>query len=186
MSFISKLTRRDVLRGGLLLGASLACPWPSYGYGGRDLTGERCLSLRNVHTDEQLLNTPYWIDGEYQAETLVELNHLLRDHRNGEVKPMDPKLFDLLYQTQTKLGACAEFHVISGYRSPETNDKLRKQSSGVAKFSLHTAGQAIDIRLPGCELKTLHKTAKSLKRGGVGLYTKSEFVHIDTGRVRYW
>lgn len=186
MSFVSKLTRRDVLRGGLVLGAALACPWPSYGYGGRDLTGERCLNLQNIHTGEKLSDKPYWVNGEYQSETLADLNHLLRDHRNGAVTQMDPKLFDLLYQAQTKLGACAEFQIISGYRSMETNEKLRKQGSGVARFSLHTAGQAIDIRLPGCNLETLRKTAVSLKYGGVGFYPQSNFVHVDTGRVRYW
>jgi uncharacterized protein YcbK (DUF882 family) len=78
------------------------------------------------------------------------------------------------------------FHIISGYRSPQTNQKLRSKSGGVAKKSLHMQGKAIDIRLPGCKLKQLRNAARALKAGGVGYYAKSDFIHVDTGRVRRW
>jgi len=110
----------------------------------------------------------------------------LRDHRTGDHHSMDPALFDLLHQVQARLECRGEFQIISGYRSPKTNKMLRRNSSGVAKRSMHMDGKALDIRLEGCDLKQLHRAAKSLKAGGVGLYTRSNFVHVDTGRVRYW
>ena len=99
---------------------------------------------------------------------------------------MDPKLLDLLYVLQQVTGISGAFHIIFGYRSPQTNQKLRTKSGGVAKRSLHMQGKAIDIRLPGCELKHLRDAALSLKAGGVGYYAKSDFIHVDTGRVRRW
>ena len=111
---------------------------------------------------------------------------MLRDHRSDELTAMDPSLLDLLYNLQQKTQGHGPFHVISGYRSPSTNNKLRKNSKGVAKKSLHMQGRAIDIRLPGSELKTLQHAALSLQAGGVGYYPKSNFIHLDTGRVRFW
>ena len=146
---------------------------------------ERKIALRNLHTGEKL-KVAYWADGHYLKEGLAEINHLLRDHRSGESYGMDKDLMDLLYALDLKMGGGKEFHIISGYRSPKTNAKLRKASNGVAKRSLHMQGRAIDIRMPGRRLTSLHKAAKSLKMGGVGLYTKSDFIHVDTGRVRYW
>jgi len=180
------LSRRDILKTGLCVGVGLLIPLPAFARLDGDLTAKRCLSLRNLHTGEVLKNVPYWNGKDYETDALISLNYLLRDYRTNELKDIDPRLFDLLYGVQNKLGACAEFQVISGYRSPKTNEMLRKRSSGVAKSSLHMAGRAIDIRLPGCELKDLRHIALSLKGGGVGYYPKSDFVHIDTGRVRYW
>ena len=99
---------------------------------------------------------------------------------------MDPKLLDLLHQLQEKVEHQGEFHVISGYRSPATNEMLSKRSSGVAKRSYHMLGQAIDVRLPGFDIQQLKKAAIALKGGGVGYYSSSDFVHLDVGRVRYW
>lgn len=99
---------------------------------------------------------------------------------------MDPELLMVLAKLQNEVGVAGPFHVISGYRSPKTNAKLRADGRGVAKKSLHMQGKAIDIRLPGCELATLRDAAISLKAGGVGYYAKSDFIHVDTGRVRYW
>ena len=146
---------------------------------------QRELSLRNLHTGENIKLT-YWEEGDYLAESLREINHLLRDHRTGEVASMDRQLLDLLFYLENRLGRQGEFQVISGYRSPKTNELLRSKSSGVAKQSLHMQGRAIDIRLPGTELKQLRKAAMALKQGGVGYYQKSNFIHVDTGRVRYW
>lgn len=146
---------------------------------------ERVLALHHLHTGERTKVT-YWADGEYIRDGLKEINHLLRDHRTGDQHKMDPRLFDLLHQVQARIGCRGEFHIISGYRSPKTNRMLRQNSNGVAKRSLHMDGKALDIRLSGCDIKQLHRAAKSLKAGGVGLYTQSNFVHVDTGRVRYW
>ena len=148
--------------------------------------GERCLSFYNTHTSETLKRVPYWADGQYQPDALQELNVLLRDHRNGKVTAMDRKLFDLLYVIQSNLGCHQPFHIISGYRSPETNAFLRQHSSGVAKHSLHLIGKAVDIRLPHVDLTNLRAAALQAGRGGVGFYPGSQFVHVDTGRVRQW
>lgn len=145
----------------------------------------RTLAFCHTHTGEREEIT-YWRDGEYIAGKLQALNHLLRDHRSGEQTTMDRNLLDTLYALQLSLGEPGEFEIISAYRSPHTNKMLRNKSGGVAKRSLHMQGRAIDIRLRGCELKRLHRTAISLKAGGVGYYPKSDFIHLDTGRVRYW
>lgn len=149
------------------------------------LEHERTLSFNHLHTGEKLKLT-YWADGQYIDESLAEINHLLRDFRTGERIAMDKDLYDLLFSLQQATGNHRSFEIISGYRSPKTNEALRSKSTGVAKKSLHMLGQAIDVRLPGTELKKLHKAAMSAKMGGVGLYTKSNFLHLDTGRVRAW
>jgi uncharacterized protein YcbK (DUF882 family) len=146
---------------------------------------DRKLSFYNTHTGEKLSAT-FWSDGEYLDDGVEEISWLLRDHRAGIAKPMDLKLLDLLHQLQAKVEHPGEFHVISGYRSPVTNDMLNKNDPGVAKRSYHTLGKAIDVRLPGFDSRQLQKAAISLKGGGVGYYSNSNFVHLDIGRVRYW
>ena len=146
---------------------------------------DRELSLYNTHTGEKLCAT-FWSDGKYLDDGVEEISWLLRDHRAGMANPMDPKLLDLLYQLQAKVEHQGEFHVISGYRSPATNKMLAKNSSGVAKRSYHMLGQAIDVRMPGFDSSQLRKAAISLKSGGVGYYARSNFVHLDVGRVRNW
>ena len=146
---------------------------------------DRQLAFYNLHTGEKL-STTYWADGEYIAEELQNLHYLLRDHRTGEVQDMDKNLLDLLYVLQQQVDKAGTYHIISGYRSPKTNAKLRQHSNGVAKRSLHMQGKAIDVRLPGVQLKHLRQAALQLKAGGVGYYPKSNFVHIDTGRPRFW
>lgn len=149
----------------------------------------RALSFVHTHTAEKLA-IEYCCDGKYEPKALAKLNHLLRDFRTGEIKPIDPKLFDLLHELASNLGTEEEpFHIISGYRSPHTNAMLRARggaNTGVASKSLHMVGKAIDIRVPAVKLKALREAAASLKRGGVGYYPASNFVHVDTGRVRYW
>jgi uncharacterized protein YcbK (DUF882 family) len=110
----------------------------------------------------------------------------LRDHRADEVENIDTDLLDLLFALRKTLETREPFHVISGYRSAKTNATLRAAGSGVAPNSLHRLGKAIDIRTPGRELRVLHEAAVALKGGGVGYYPKSDFVHVDVGRVRYW
>ena len=147
---------------------------------------ERTLSLHHLHTDERLTLT-YRIDERYQRSALQKLNHFLRDFRTGDVKTMDPRLFDLLHDVTGYLGHDGGvFEVIGGYRSPRTNAMLRRTSTGVARNSLHMTGQAMDIRLAQTPTRLIRDAALSLSRGGVGYYPKSDFVHVDTGRVRHW
>jgi uncharacterized protein YcbK (DUF882 family) len=145
----------------------------------------RKLKLENLHTGEKLA-ADYCVNGCYDSSALKAINHVLRDHRNGEVHDIDPRLLDLLHDLNGKLDTPAAFQVISGYRSPRSNAAMHDRSSGVAKKSLHMQGMAIDIRVPGRALKTLHDNARAMGRGGVGLYPTSDFVHVDVGRVRYW
>ncbi|MBS0497772.1 MAG: DUF882 domain-containing protein [Proteobacteria bacterium] len=146
---------------------------------------EKKLSFLNLHTGERTHAT-FWANGRYIPESMRAINYVLRDHRTGDRRSIDPQLFDLLYLLQHKLGSKQEFHVISAYRSPATNAKLAEQSGGVAKNSMHTHGKAIDIRLPGRKLSDIRAAAMSLQMGGVGYYPSSNFVHLDTGNFRYW
>jgi uncharacterized protein YcbK (DUF882 family) len=148
----------------------------------------RSLSFFNTHTGERL-EADYCCDGRYEPEALQQVNHILRDFRVNEVKPIDPKLLDLLHELGGVLETDRPFHVISGYRSPHTNQLLRERGgavTGVASKSLHMVGKAIDIRIPGVKLDHLRSAARSLKLGGVGYYPSSNFVHVDIGRVRFW
>jgi uncharacterized protein YcbK (DUF882 family) len=147
--------------------------------------GERVLRFQSIHTGEKISAT-YWADGNYIPEEIAELDRVLRDHRSNEVMAMDHGLYDLLYTLQQQVEKTGTYQVISGYRSPATNAKLRGVSNGVAKRSLHMQGKAIDIRFPGIELKHLRQAALSLRAGGVGYYPKSNFIHVDTGRPRFW
>lgn len=150
-----------------------------------DTANTRTLSFHSLHTGESLTSV-YWQNGDYVQAELKAINHILRDHRVNETHAIDPKLLDILYQLQQLLKTDQPFHIISGYRSPATNAKLRASGRGVAKNSMHTRGRAIDIRIPGVKTADLRKAALSLKLGGVGYYAKSAFVHVDTGRVRTW
>ncbi|WP_038172439.1 YcbK family protein [Vibrio pacinii] len=145
----------------------------------------RSLALTNLHTREAL-ETCYFDGAEYVSKELRRINHLCRDFRRNEVHPMDKRLFDHISQIQTELGVESEVQIISGYRSPATNEALRSRSDGVAKKSYHMLGQALDFRLDGVELKRVRDIARELDFGGVGYYPRSNFVHIDTGPVRYW
>ena len=148
----------------------------------------RSLSFFNTHTGERL-KTTYCCDGKYEPEALKQINHILRDWRVDQVKPIDPNLLDLLHELSGTLETDSPYHIISGYRSPVTNATLRTKGgahTGVASRSLHMVGKAIDIRVPGVRLDHLRGAARSLKLGGVGFYPSSNFVHVDTGRVRFW
>lgn len=174
--------RRKLLRAGL--GACILFALPS-AHAGYSRVYEKKLSLLNLHTGERI-QAAYWEKGKYIPEAMQAIAKILRDHRSGEHHPIDPGLLDQIQLLQRLTGNTKEFQVISGYRSPATNAKLAANSNGVAKKSLHMQGRAIDIRLPGVPLDTLRKTALSMKAGGVGYYPKSNFIHIDTGNVRYW
>lgn len=147
----------------------------------------RELGFVNLHTGERL-RVAYWENGRYLDDALVAINRVLRDHRTNATHAMDTGLLDLLVRLQAAVGNTDSFEVISGYRAPASNEMLRNQSpnSGVAQASQHIQGKAIDIRLPGTDLLALHKAAVGLEGGGVGLYRGSNFIHVDTARVRYW
>jgi uncharacterized protein YcbK (DUF882 family) len=149
------------------------------------LAAAPALRAAQLPTDERL-TVLYAIGARFVPTALDALAHLLRDHRSGESHPIDPALFDQLHALQSLMGVSSAFRVISGYRSPHTNAMLRSRSSGVAKASLHLEGRAIDVRLPGVALAELRDAALSLRAGGVGYYPDSDFVHVDTGRVRSW
>jgi uncharacterized protein YcbK (DUF882 family) len=149
------------------------------------LSMRRSLAFQNLHTGESL-DLVYWAEGRYLADATQRIEYLLRDFRNNKVHPIDPRLLDLLTALRGRLNTDAAFQVISGYRSPETNAMLRRTTEGVAGNSLHLQGQAIDIRIPGRSLGAIHRTALALQMGGVGYYPRSDFVHVDVGRVRQW
>ena len=148
-------------------------------------TPERSLSLYNPHTKDSFKGV-YWHNGKYVSEALKNINHIMRDFRAHDIKQIDTHLLDLLSVISIKLKPEKPFHVISGYRSPETNAKLRKRGKGAAKNSYHIQGKAVDIRLPGYRTSVLRRTAFKLRKGGVGYYPHQKFVHIDVGPIRYW
>jgi uncharacterized protein YcbK (DUF882 family) len=131
--------------------------------------------------------TAAYFDGEaYDSAVLGTVDHLLRDFRTGDVHAIDPPLLDLLHALRARADHDAPFEIISGYRSPATNAMLHRNSRGVAEHSQHMLGKAIDVRLTGFNTRTLSEHARALAGGGVGFYAKSDFVHIDTGPVRFW
>lgn len=175
--------RRWILRAALAAGAALgATPALARTVA---FSPERRLSFDNLHTGERL-TAVYWHAGTYLTDATREIDWLLRDFRANQVHPIDPKLLDLLYALHALLPQGSPYQVISGYRSPATNAMLAATTDGVAAHSLHTQGMAIDVRVPGTVLARLRDQAKSLRGGGVGYYPRSDFVHIDVGRVRYW
>ena len=145
----------------------------------------RVLRFDHLHTGEKLA-IEYWKGGTYESESLDAINHLMRDFRTGEVHPIDPPLLDLLHDLADATGTRRPFEIISAYRSPATNSQLRAHGGGVASQSLHLKGMAIDVRLADIPLKQFRRAALESRRGGVGYYPDSNFVHVDTGRVRTW
>jgi|WetSurSiteA1Bulk_404760.scaffolds.fasta_scaffold68603_1 uncharacterized protein YcbK (DUF882 family) len=144
------------------------------------------LSLHHTHTDEHL-EIAYRIGPEYDRGALRRLNYFLRDYRTDEVTFIDPRLYDLLFLMQRRVGnPDSSFEIVSAYRTFETNEELRRTSDRVAKNSLHLTGQALDIRLERTSTRNLRDVAIDLERGGVGYYPGRDFVHIDTGEVRRW
>jgi uncharacterized protein YcbK (DUF882 family) len=147
----------------------------------------RTLSLHHVHTEEEITIT-YKREGRYDEEALKRLDHFVRDWRKDEDIPMDPRLFDVIWEVSREVGGDKVIYVVCGYRSPSTNAMLRRRSSGVAQFSQHTLGKAMDFYVPGAPLEQLRDAGLRLQRGGVGYYPSSgsPFVHLDVGSVRHW
>ena len=172
------LARRRALQGILSAAVALTLPVRAAGADNR-------LVLINTHTGE-VIDTVYRTDSGYRPGELGRLDWLLRDHRTGEVLPLDARLFDLLRELAASAGLEPRYQVISGYRSPATNAMLVASSDGVSSRSLHMEGKAIDVRLEGLPLERLRDLALARRAGGVGYYPASDFVHLDVGRVRSW
>lgn len=178
----SLLGRRGFLTGGLAVAG--LCFAPS-AFGASLPSGDRQLSFYNTHTSEKIAAT-YWRNGGYDRGALKDIDYILRDFRTGDVAPIDRQLLDVLAELHRRCASRKPFQIISGYRSPKTNSILASASSGVAKRSLHMDAKAIDVRLADVMLRELRDTAIGMQAGGVGFYPRSDFVHVDTGRVRRW
>ena len=152
---------------------------------GRAKAEERRLGLVNLHTGERV-EALYWANGALVDEELRRVDRLMRDHRNGKVTEIDPRLIDKLWHLGQAVGARQSFQLISGYRSPESNARLAASTEGVAEDSFHVRGQAADVRLPGVDLLDLRRAARAQHSGGVGYYPFSDFLHLDTGPTRFW
>jgi len=186
-----KWSRRQLLQAGAMAGLSAAgvlrqarAGAPAGAPANTAGAGKR-IALHNVHTDERL-EVEYYRGADYVPESLAAIQVFLRDWRNDQQHVMDPKLMDILHDVALRAGVDPAFSVISGYRSPQTNETLRERSSGVARHSLHLEGRAIDVRLAGVGCADLASRALDLARGGVGYYRQSDFVHLDTGAFRTW
>jgi uncharacterized protein YcbK (DUF882 family) len=173
--------RRRLVFAGVGAGAVLMAPAAAFA----NRSPARNLSFYHTHTGEELRVT-YAVGDRHIPEALDQINRFLRDFRSGDAHQMDPQLLDILYHLQQSTGGKGPFEIISAYRSPQTNEMLRSSSNGVAQRSLHMEGRAMDIRLKGVETRRLRQAAMDLKAGGVGYYQSSDFIHVDTGRVRYW
>ena len=176
-------TRRYFLGLGLAVAGAVLAPGAISA--AEAVTLPRSLAFYHTHTGETL-NATYWDKGRYVPGALSHIDYILRDFVNDERRIIDRKLLDLLVELHRRTGSRAPFEIISAYRSPSTNAMLRARSDGVAQNSYHIKAKAIDIRLRDVPLRRLHATAMAMKRGGVGMYPTSNFVHVDTGPVRYW
>lgn len=189
------MSRRAVLKGvGVSLGSALLEPLafltdcsaadsvPGL-VSGKD--AQRTLCFYSPNTKESLAVT-YFENGKYVRSALRKVNMHFRDHYCGRVHMIDPGLLDYLHRIKLALHLSVPFHVLSAYRTPATNNMLRKHSSKVAKHSYHVCGRAVDIRAPGVGTSTLRRAAYKLKIGGVGYYKRARFVHVDTGQFRAW
>lgn len=182
----ARQTRRAVLGGLISALAMPAAPALAHAPAVLRRAGEfRSIALSNAHTGEWL-DTVYWADGAYVPEALGALNRLLRDWREDEVHRIDPGVIDILAAVRALLDCGEPYLVVSGYRTRKTNAMLRRRYKGVARNSYHCEGMAADIRIKGRSVRQISRAALSLGRGGVGRYTRSNFVHLDSGPVRKW
>ena len=181
---IDILNRRQFLGGSLVVATASQLWWPGEAEAA-NLRAGREVTFLNAHTGERFKGE-YWQNGRYLSDAFKDIKHIMRDHRTDEIFPIDPRLIDVLFVSQKRLKTAKPYRIFSGYRSPKTNAKLRRMTFGVAKKSLHMQGQAVDLRLPGRRVSDIRRQAMALKAGGVGYYPKSQFVHLDTGRVRHW
>ncbi|MBS1303673.1 DUF882 domain-containing protein [Loktanella sp. SALINAS62] len=185
MNSSSGMTRRGLL--GAFAATALAAA-PTYGNAAGFLRGGgdiRRIKMYSGRTGERL-DTIYWIEGQYIGEAMAEINAFMRDWRNNKVANIDSRTIDIMAASHRLLDCSEPYMLLSGYRSPETNNMLRSRSSGVAKNSLHLKGQAADLRLESRTVRQMAQAAAACRAGGVGKYSGSDFVHMDCGTVRTW
>jgi len=186
MSLWNNIDRRDFLRVGMAGLVGIAAPTlltsgEAYASNG----GRWRVSFENAHTHERFSGV-YRVGDQYLPEAFEKINRALRDHRTGEMFPMDPHVIDIMSRVQGKVGRGHKLHVLSGYRSPKTNNMLRGKTRGVAKNSFHMYGQALDLRMDDVGASRIRSAARGLRAGGVGYYPRRNFTHVDTGDVRTW
>lgn len=181
----SGITRRGLL-GAFAATMVAAAPTYSNAFGLLRGAGDiRRISMYSGRTGESL-DTIYWIEGEYIKEAADEINHFMRDWRTDGIKTIDLRTVDIIAAAHNLMDTSEAYMLLSGYRSPQTNAMLRARSSGVAKNSLHMKGQAADLRLNSRSVSQMYKAAAACHAGGVGKYSRSNFVHMDCGAVRTW
>lgn len=181
----SLITRRGLLG---VFAATVVAAAPTYSNAFGLLKGAgdiRRIRMYSGRTGESI-DTIYWIEGEYIPEVLKEVNHFMRDWRTDDTVKMDPRNFDIIAAAHRLMDVSEPYTLLSGYRSPKTNAALRSNSGGVAKNSLHMKGQAADLRLASRSVSQMARAAKACSSGGVGSYSRSNFVHMDCGPVRAW
>lgn len=182
---LTTLTRRGLIVGGTSLALTTFFIIPGQAEARAMKPSERILSFEHMHTGEKV-KVVYWKHGRYIRRSLKQINFIMRDHRINQVKAIDPKLLDILWNLSRKLETREPFQIVSGYRSRQTNNMLRAHSDSVAKRSLHIQGKAIDIRIEHRDTARIRKAAIALRAGGVGYYPDAGFVHIDSGDIRTW
>ncbi|MDO5527956.1 MAG: DUF882 domain-containing protein [Paracoccus sp. (in: a-proteobacteria)] len=184
------MTSNDISRRGLLgffaATAVAAAPVSANAFGIRRRAGDfRRIAMYNARTGESI-DTVYWVDGRYIRDALNEINYFMRDWRTGQVIGIDPRAIDIAAASHRALQTNEPFMMLSGYRSPQTNAMLARSSGGVASNSLHMQGKAADLRLRSRSVAQIYNAAASFRAGGVGRYSRSNFVHVDSGAVRTW
>jgi uncharacterized protein YcbK (DUF882 family) len=185
MTGSSTLTRRGVL-GIFAATAIVAAPTYSNAFGLLRGAGDiRRIRMYSGRTGESI-DTIYWLEGDYIPQVFREINHFMRDWRSGDTHDMDPRTVDIMAASHRLMDVSEPYMLLSGYRSPQTNAMLRSQSSGVARNSLHLKGQAADLRLKSRSVGQMARAAEACGGGGVGRYSRSNFVHMDCGPVRHW
>ncbi|MFV0383097.1 YcbK family protein [Paracoccus sp. (in: a-proteobacteria)] len=182
---IELISRRGIL-GAFAATAVVAAPVMANAFGFLRGAGDmRRIRMYNGRTGENL-DTVYWVDGKYVREALNELNVFMRDGRTGTASGIDPRPIDVAAASHRLLKTNEPFMLLSGYRSPQTNAMLRRSSRGVARNSLHMVGKAADLRLKSRSVGQMYSAAVACKAGGVGKYSRSNFVHMDCGPLRTW
>lgn len=180
-----RINRRALL-GALAATAVTATPYYANAFSFLRGSGDiRRIRMYNARTDE-ITNTIYWVEGDYIPEAVAEINHVMRDWRTNQVKEIDLRVIDIMAAAHNLMDVSEPYTLISGYRSPQTNAMLRSQSSGVARQSRHVRGQAADLTLRSRSVADMARAAMACRAGGVGRYTRSNFVHMDCGPVRNW
>jgi uncharacterized protein YcbK (DUF882 family) len=181
----SGITRRGLL-GVFAATTVVAAPTFANAFGILRGAGDiRRVRMHSGRTGESV-DTIYWIEGKYIPEVLTEINHFMRDWRSGATTKIDPRTVDIMAAAHRLMDVTEPYMMLSGYRSPQTNAMLRSQSRGVARDSLHMRGQAADLRLKSRSVSQIARAAEACASGGVGRYSRSNFVHMDCGPVRHW